>query len=71
MLPQARPLRAPAADADVDVVALREDPAVAAGDDTELERQTAAEAILALRATFPSSADPALDLAREAKSPAP
>ncbi len=36
MVAQARPLAPPAADADVDVVALREDPAVAAGDDAEL-----------------------------------
>src|SRR5437763_6017894 len=38
VLAQARPLALPAADADVDVVALREDPAVAAGDRAQLER---------------------------------
>src|SRR5262249_58903691 len=37
VLAQPRPLRLPAADADVDVVALREDPAVAAGDRAQLD----------------------------------
>ena len=39
---QARALRLPAADADVHVVALREDPAVAAGDRPELEHRSSA-----------------------------
>src|SRR5581483_3333173 len=41
---QPRPLARPRADADVDVVGLREHPAVAAGDRAELEERAAAEA---------------------------
>src|SRR6266542_2630337 len=44
VLAQSRALALPAADADVDVVALGEDPRVAAGDDSELEHQPAAVA---------------------------
>ena len=46
MLAEARALALPAADADVDVVALREDPAVAAGDRAQLERSQPAVAVL-------------------------
>ena len=42
MLAQARPFRLPAADADVDVVALRKDPRVAARDGAELDDRPAA-----------------------------
>ena len=40
VLAQPRPLARPAADAVVRVAVLREDPAVAAGDDAELDRRT-------------------------------
>ena len=45
MLPHPRPLALPAADSDVDVVALREDPAVAAGHVRELEAKAALVAL--------------------------
>src|SRR5919201_5084650 len=44
LLAPARPSALPASDADVDVLGLREDPAVAAGDGTELEQRTATKA---------------------------
>src|SRR6266540_5557029 len=45
MLAQTRPLLAPAADADVDVVTLREDPPVAARNGGQLEHEHAAPAV--------------------------
>src|SRR5205085_12278258 len=48
VLAEARTLRLPAADPDVVVVALREDPAVPAGDDPELDQRAAAVAELVL-----------------------
>src|SRR5690242_16841588 len=42
MVTKSRPLAFPAADAEVRVVSLREDPRVAAGDDAELEHELAA-----------------------------
>ena len=57
---QPRPLLHPAADAEVRVVALREDPAVAAGHDAELDpgRALVAPRSSAPQGTFPSSATP-------------
>jgi hypothetical protein len=46
MSPQARPLALPAADADVDVVALREDPPIPSGDRAQLDRREPAKALL-------------------------
>ena len=63
---QLRALALVAADADVHVVALREDPAVAAADDRELEHHRAARSAASC-GKFASSATPCDDLAAQAE----
>src|SRR5207302_7399849 len=47
VLPQSRPLRPPPADPDVDVIALRENPRIAARNGAELDHRTPSPAFLA------------------------
>src|SRR6266542_3020189 len=67
VLAQSRALALPAADADVDVVALGKDPRVAAGDDAELEHQPAA--VARVERSVPLERDAVAVVAREREGP--
>src|SRR5213593_497936 len=63
------PFALPAADAEVDVVALRKDPAVAAGDDAELEYELAAVARVERRVALERDAVAEVDAGRARGDP--